>query len=81
MGQREILALEISEFVWNYDIYEARDCYESYEELITETMRALYDKAKRNVIALWLKEIIEWEEGLEEEIAKAAELYRRVLAI
>ena len=81
MEQREMLALEISEFIWTYDIYEARDCYESYEELITETIRSLYDKVKRNIIALWLKEIIEWKEGLEEEIAKAAELYRKVVDI
>ena len=77
----ETLAKEIVSFMIKYgDTYELRDCYESVEEFVTETIAALYDKVKRHIMALVLKEYIEWSD-CEEEATEAAVLYRKVMAI
>ena len=77
----ENLGNEIATFMWDYaDWYELRDCYDSFEELVTETIASLYDRVKRNVMALVLKESIEWSDD-EDEAVKAAELYRKVKAL
>ena len=76
----EILAKEIATFMWHVDLYEAHDAYESFEELITEIIRGLYNPIYRKVLALTLKEIVEWGR-IEEEATEAAVLYRKVMAI
>ena len=78
---REALGKEIAKFMWDYgDIYELRDIYDSFEEFVTEIVASLYDRVKRNVMALVLKESIEWSDD-EDEAVKAAELYRKVKAL
>lgn len=82
----ETLAKEIVDFMLKYgDTYELRDYYESVEDFITETIQALYDKVKRKVMALVLKEYVEWWEIENEEdmemVTKATELYRKVVSL
>lgn len=77
----EALAKEIVNFMLKYgDTYELKDCYESVEDFITETIACLYDKVKRNVMALVLKEYIEWADD-DKEATEAATLYRKVITL
>ena len=77
----EKLGKEIATFMWDYgDIYELRDCYDSFEEFVTETIACLYDRVKRNIMALVLKDYIEWSDD-DEEATEASILYRKVVDI
>lgn len=76
----EKLAKEIATFMWHVDLYEAHDAYDSFEEFITEIIRGLYNPIYRKVLALTLKEIVEWG-GIEEEASEAATLYRKVVTL
>ena len=83
----ENLGKEIAEFMLEYgDTYEFRDCYEDYgnesfnEMFITETIKTLYDTVKRNIMALYLKDIMSFSD-YDDEALKAAELYRKVVEL
>ena len=86
VNARETLGKEIADFMLKYgDTYELNDCYESFEEFVTETIMALYDAVKRKVMALVLKEYVEWwkieNEEDKEMVTKATELYRKVVSL
>ena len=86
INAREILAKEIVDFMLKYgDTYELRDCYDSVEDFVTETIMALYDAVKRKVMALVLKEYVEWWDITDEEdeimVAKAAILYQILITL
>lgn len=74
------LAERISSFMYGHDTYGFKDCYETLEDFTREILMSLYDKVKRNVIALELKEIVEWSE-IDVEAYEASMLYREVKAI
>lgn len=77
---KEELGREIAEFIWDFDLYGARDCFDTLAEMITETIRQLYVAAYRKAMAKDLKDIAEW---CEEDVYayKASMLWREVMAI
>ena len=49
------LAKRIANFIWeNGDWYELRDKYDTFGELLADTLQSLADKAKRKAIIQWL---------------------------
>lgn len=74
------LAEKICTFMCGTDLYEAKDCYDSLEEFITETAKCLWLSVHRKAIATALKEIVEWHED-DETAREAYELYKEVVAI
>jgi len=75
----ENLAVELDEFHRIYDIYDYEDTYDTRDagagvEAIIDTLEN-YDGEE---IVEWLQEIVEYEEGTQEDIAWAAELLEKV---
>lgn len=62
------LAKRIANFVWDFDPYNARDCYATFGEAVTETYIGLCNKVDRKGIANYLKSII--DEDYEVEYAR-----------
>lgn len=75
----ENLAVELDEFHRIYDIYDYEDTYDTRDagagvEAIIDTLEN-YDGEE---IVEWLEEIVEYEEGTQEDITWAAELLEKV---
>ena len=81
VSKREKLGRAIAEFMWKYgDWYELRDCYDSFEDFVTETISSLYNSRERNEIAKDLYTRSKQSDD-EKEASKASILYRKVVDI
>lgn len=74
------LAEKICTFMCGVDLYEAKDCYDSLEEFISETAKCLWLSSHRKAIATALKEIVEWHDD-DETAREAYDLYKEVMEI
>lgn len=74
------LARRICEFMVSLDPYNANDCYDNFEDFVTETISGLYDKRRRKGIAADLKGTAEWCE-IDADAYEASMLYREVMSL
>lgn len=69
----EELAVKMDNFYYDYDYYNYVDSYESREEGVKAAYNMLVDKSYSHVLDE-LSDIIEYEEGTEDDIKAAKEL-------
>lgn len=66
------LAKKVANFAWDIDPYNARDCYDTFGEAVSETLIGLSNRIQRKAIYDWLLSVeteTEYANVLAKEVA------------